>query len=90
MDVLRIIEQEGYQAENLNERHRDILEWLRYLERDFEECFEYDNGYDYGIVGDLKEEIAEDVIKQVQEWLAVQIAEYQISFAENEEETGDG
>lgn len=84
MDTLKIIETKGYRAEELNEKHRDILKWLRYLENDFAECFEYDTGYDYGLVGDLKEEIAGDVIEQAKMWLKLQIAEYQIGFAESE------
>lgn len=86
MNTLAIIQKEGYRAEDLNKRHQDILLWLRYLEGDFAECFEYNGGMDYGIIGDLKSEIAQDVIEQVKEWMAVQIAEYQISFAESEPE----
>lgn len=84
MDVLRIIEQEGYRAEDLPEEKQRILTWLRYLESDFCDCFEYEKSYEYGIIGDLKEEIANECIEQVKVWLAIQIAEYQISFAEEE------
>lgn len=85
MDVLRTIEQEGYRAEDLPEDKQRILTWLRYLEEDFNSCFEYERAYEYGILGDLKEEIANECIEQVKAWLSIQIAEYQISFAEEAE-----
>ena len=44
MNVLAIIENEGYRTEDLNDDHRNILTWLRYLESDFAEGFEYE-GY---------------------------------------------
>lgn len=84
MDTQKIIEKEGYRFADLNDKHKEILRYLRDLEGAFAEGFEYDSGYDYGLVGDLKQEIAEDVIEQVKTWLAVQIAEYQIGFAESE------
>ncbi len=84
MNTRAIIEQEGYRVEDLNERHQEVLTWLRYLADDFEQCFEYENDCEYGIIGDLKDEIARDVIEQVKTWLEIQIAEYQIGFAENE------
>ena len=86
MDVLRTIETKGYRQEDLNEKHRDILTWLRYLQEDFIECFEYENPCEYGIIGDIKDEIAGAVIEQVKDWMAIQIAEYQINFAEMEAE----
>lgn len=86
MDVFRIIKQKGYRFVDLNEDNQNRIAILNILRDDFEH-FEYQGGSDVsGIVNDMVQEIAEDVIEEVKLWLDIQIAEYQITLAENQED----
>lgn len=83
MDALRIAEQKGYRLEDIDEKYQTIITWLRYFRDDFQECFEFDHSWNGS---KLLEDVAQEVIEQVLDWMDEQIAEYQIDFAEQSEE----
>lgn len=90
MDYKRIINQKGYRVEDLKPKDQDVINCLRCLLEDFDnfeyqcEDFMLDDDKEISIIGKMKEEIADDVIKQVKDWIDIQIMEYQIAMAESE------
>lgn len=85
MQTLKIIEKEGYRFEDLTKENQEIIRWLKYLKEDFEN-FEYQHDEISEILTDIVSEIADDVIEEVKTWMEIQIADYQISMAENQPE----
>lgn len=84
MSTLTKIEQEGYREEDLSERDAYALRWLRFLQDSFKNGFMYDFEDDATtIIGRIKQEVSDDVVQQINEWLEMEIAEIQITFAEH-------
>lgn len=83
MDARKIITQEGYTYDNLNDQNKDIIHWLRYLLS----CLD---GFDYevgeGIMAQMVKEISEGTIEDLKEYLDATIAEIQISLLESQED----
>lgn len=82
VDFRRICETEGYRLEDLSKEDQRIVNALNSLADAFE-GFEPDF-YEGGTLGEIKDEIAEEVIEQVKEWFEATIAEMQVSLAEAE------
>ena len=86
MDLTAVLSKQGYRLEDLDDDSRHVMLGMIWLRDDFDENFEYEIGEDESsIIGRMKMEIAEDVLSQVLYWLDCEIAEHQISFAENQE-----
>lgn len=87
MNVFYIIKQKGYQFEDLNEENQHIVSWLKCLRKDMEN-FEYQDEdvalAPETIIGKMKQEIADDVLRQVLQNVDVLIADYQICLIENQ------
>lgn len=96
MDTLGIIEKEGYRREDLSKTDQKVMEWLDHLT---DELDNLKNNLDFvdeemgvcgeepeELVGKLKREIAIKTIDKAVYWLELQKAEYQIAFAENNDE----
>lgn len=88
-----IVSRKGYRAEDLSERNQDIVGWLRYLQKEFEEtdavdiadlgCSRYDGS---STIGKMITEVQERYKEVVEDWLRITINEIQISLAESEGE----
>ena len=89
MDTLRIIKQEGYRFENLSEKNQAIIRWLNFLKEDFKSfdmsVYDIDCMNPQTTIEKMKAEVAEEVIEAVERWMEIQIAEYQISLIESQD-----
>lgn len=97
MDTLRIIQQEGYRRQDLNEENQKIMNWLDHLIEQLDnlknnvefideeiENPEFVAKEDRTILGTMKYEMACKVIDKAVEWLQIEAADVQIALAENE------
>lgn len=87
MNTEYIVQKEGYRLEDLTGRHQEIIEWLRFVEKEFEASFgyEYEDYENDGLQKRLYNEVAREIVKDAVAWLHIQINEVQISLAESEE-----
>lgn len=85
MDVLFIIRREGYRYEDLNERNKESMDWLKFLQKEFEDSYTPVEEYDEdSILGKMCNEIAGEVIEDIKRWLESTIADIQISMIEDQ------
>ena len=87
MDVIRIINSDGYKREDLNDQHRLIMAWLDNLIEDIRQmAYDYEDEKTDTMIEKMVKEIKRDTIKEICKKAEITIAEYQIAFAESEEE----
>lgn len=86
MNVLAIIEKDGYTFDDLTDRNKALVRELRLLEDEFQTFDYYTAEPEETILGKMKREVAAGVIAQVDDWLAAYIADVQISLIENQPE----
>lgn len=87
MDVIRIINSDGYKLEDLTKENRDIINFMRYLKgdiKDYADSYFFDS--DDSIISQIKEEIVSEAFGNLNDWLELQIAEYQIALIESQDD----
>lgn len=88
MDVIGIINKEGYRREDLTEENNFIMGWLDHLYESidgFEADYETETE-DTTLLEKIKNEIAIETIEELKRYLQGTIAEIQISLIENQPE----
>lgn len=88
MNSRKIIEQEGYTYNNLNEQNKSTINWLNWLK----DCTldylksEYAIEEDDGIIARAVKEVIAEVIDDLEEYFEIHISETQIGLIESQEE----
>ncbi len=87
MDIVAICQKDGYKREDLSAQNKLILSWLDNLVDDIAEMkFDYCDTKVATLNDKMVNEIARDTIDDVIERAKITIMEYQIAFAESEDE----
>ena len=88
MDVMRIVDSNGYRIEDMTEEHREIIRWLRYLVDDMKAWADGEYAHDDGgtLHQSLYNSIASEVAEELHEIALSTVAEYQISLRDSEQD----
>ena len=87
MDFRGIIERdkEAYGKQNLSDYQRGVVEGIEYVADEVMETFAANMGYDVGecgTIGKIYNEVAQDVLCDLREYLEAEAAEHQVAWVE--------
>lgn len=87
MDVFKIVSSDAYKFDNLTEENQNHIKWLSFLVEDLaERKLEYEDSKNDGLIQKLYNEIAREVVDDLVGYARIQLAEYQITMIENQDE----